>query len=66
MHRGKLEIAYRVRALWRRSLDSSLRPGKPATWRRGSGGRMVTNVEVREMQNAETTLAIIRERGRKG
>ena len=27
---------------------------------------MATNVEVREMRNAETILAIIRERGKKG
>jgi hypothetical protein len=30
-------IAYGARALWRRSLHSSLRTGKPSTWRREAG-----------------------------
>src|SRR5271157_5399349 len=35
---GKLRIAYGARALWRRSPHSSPSPGKPDTWRRGTGG----------------------------
>ena len=31
-------IAYGARALWRRSLRSSPRAGKPSTWRREAGG----------------------------
>src|SRR4051812_25346740 len=62
----KFRIAYRARAPGQRRPRSSPRPGKPATWRRGSGGQMAKSVEVREMRNAETTLAIIRERGKKG
>jgi len=34
----KLRIASGARALWRRSPRSSPRPGKPVTWRRGTGG----------------------------
>src|SRR5260370_15993723 len=37
---------------------------KPATWRRGAGNPMTAVAAVREMRNAETTLAIIRKRGR--
>lgn len=33
----KCEIAYGARALWRRSLRSSPRAGKPPTWRREAG-----------------------------
>ena len=33
----KREIAYGVRALWQRSLRSSLRTGKPSTWQREAG-----------------------------
>ena len=32
-------IAYGARALWRRSARSSPGPGKPVTWRRGTGGQ---------------------------
>jgi hypothetical protein len=37
---GKLKIACRARAPRRRSPHNSPRPGEPATWRRGAGGRM--------------------------
>ena len=64
-------IAYGARALWRRSARSSRRsndlpgrPGKPATGRRGTGDQDVQRWEVRVMQNAETVLGVIRERGR--
>jgi hypothetical protein len=33
----KFGIAYGARALWRRSLRSSPRTGKPSTWRRETG-----------------------------
>src|SRR5262249_34935218 len=52
-----------ARALRRRSLHSSPGPGKPATWRREAGGSMAASEEVRDMRDAETTLAIIAERG---
>jgi len=39
----KPKIAYGARALWRRSLRSSPRPGKPATWRREAGGEMTNS-----------------------
>src|SRR5688572_24180438 len=34
---SKRGIAYGARALWRRSLHSSPRAGKPSTWRREAG-----------------------------
>lgn len=37
---AKHTIAYGTRVLWRRSLHSSPRPGKPATWRREAGSSM--------------------------
>ena len=61
---GKLKIAYGTRVLRRRSLHSSPGPGKPATWRREAGGSMAATGEVRDMRGAETTLAIIAERGK--
>ena len=61
-----LKIAYRARAPGRRSLHSSPRPGEPATWRREAGSSMAVTEEVRDMRDAETTLAIIRERGKRG
>ena len=59
----KLKIAYRGRPPRRRSPQSSPRPGEPATWRRGAGSRMAADAQVREMREAETTLAIIADRG---
>jgi hypothetical protein len=37
-------IAYGARALWRRSFHSSLRTGKPSTWRREAGVSMSTGL----------------------
>src|SRR5712691_7891128 len=41
-------MAYRTRVPWSRSPRSSLRWGKPATWRRGTGGRHFERRRVRE------------------
>src|SRR5215472_6194375 len=63
-------IAYRARALWRRSAHSSRggyvppgRSGEPATGRRGAGGPEVQRGEVCVMQSAATVLDVIRKRG---
>jgi hypothetical protein len=71
--RDERGIAYRARALWRRSARSSRRsddlPGRtaaPSTGRRGTGDRTRNNRKVCEMQNAETVLGVLRERGRRG
>jgi hypothetical protein len=37
-HLTDCRIAYGARALWQRSFRSSLRWGKPITWRREAGG----------------------------
>ena len=55
-------IAYGARALGQRSPRSSLRAGKPSTWRRGTGVSTVRHGEVREMRDADTVLAVMRER----
>jgi hypothetical protein len=67
--RDERGIAYGARALWRRRPRSSRgshalprRTGKPSAGRRGPGDR--TSVCV--MQNAETVLGVLRERGRRG
>ena len=59
-------IAYGARAPGRRSRRSSPGPGKPATWRRAAGMQMARAEEVREMRSAETVLAIIHDRGKRG
>jgi hypothetical protein len=41
-------IAYGARALWRRSPHSSLRAGKPLTWRRGTGVAMTEHEGARD------------------
>src|SRR3954447_14666432 len=59
---GKSRIAYRARAPGRRSPHSSPGSGEPVTWRRGTGDRTAAAVEVREMRDAETTLAVLEDR----
>jgi hypothetical protein len=63
-------IAYGTRVLWRRrprssrrSHDLPRRAGKPPTGRRGPGDRTSPTREVCVMQNAETVLDVLRERG---
>src|SRR3954467_14472427 len=66
-------IAYGTRVLWRRRSRSSRwsharprRMGKPSTGRRRPGDRTSPPREVCVMQNAETVLDVLRERGRRG
>ena len=66
-------IAYRARAPGRRRPRSSRRSharpgraGKPPAGRRGPGDRTFEGREVCVMQNAETVLGVLRERGRRG
>src|SRR5260221_14093559 len=59
-------IACRARAPRQRSPHSSPRPGKPVTWRRGTGRRCVQEGEAREMREAAPILSIIRARGERG
>jgi group II intron reverse transcriptase/maturase len=47
-----------------RSPHSSPRQGKPATWRRRTGHSIVKNVEVCEMQRAETVLTILSQKAK--
>ena len=46
--------------------DPPRRTGKPSTGRRGTGDGTSTSREVCVMQNAETVLDVLRERGRRG
>jgi group II intron reverse transcriptase/maturase len=71
--RDERGIAYRARALWRRSARSSRRSDDlprravaPPAGRRGTGDRTCNDRKVCEMQNAETVLGVLRERGRRG
>src|SRR5713101_4974647 len=71
--RDERGIAYGARALWRHrprssreSNASSGRTGRPSTGRRGPGDWIFNNREARVMQNAETVLGVLRERGRRG
>src|SRR5215469_7007119 len=59
-------MAYRTRVLRSRSPHSSQNQGKPGTGRRGTGNIDSEIEEVCEMQDAQTLLAIIHERGKKG
>src|SRR5919199_6275086 len=66
-------IAYRARAPGRRRASSSRgsnappgSPGKPGAGRSGSGDLDNSDEKVCEMQNAETVLGVLRERGRRG
>ena len=71
--RDERGIAYGARALWRRrprssrgSHDRPRRTGKPSTGRRGQVIGHQRDREVCVMQNAETVLGVLRERGRRG
>src|SRR6266508_5550025 len=66
-------IAYRARAPGRRRANSSRgsnappgSPGKPGAGRSGSGDLDSSDEKVCGMQNAETLLGVLRERGRRG
>src|SRR5919199_4033066 len=66
-------IAYRARAPRRRRASSSRgsnappgSPGKPGAGRSGSGDLDNSDEKVCEMQNADTVLGVLRERGRRG
>src|SRR5206468_3748804 len=50
----------------RRSHARPRRAGKPPAGPRGPGDRTFEGREVCEMQNAETVLGVLRERGRRG
>src|SRR6266498_5029379 len=50
----------------RRSYDLPRRAGKPSTGRSRPGDRISQTREVCVMQNAETVLDVLRERGRRG
>ncbi len=56
-------MAYGGRPLRSRTTHSSRRLGNPSTGRRGGGGSIANKAEVRAMRNAETILAVIRDRG---
>src|SRR5947209_10356525 len=66
-------IAYGARVLWRHRPRSSRashaapgRTGRPSAGQRGPGDWIFNDREAREMQNAETVLGVLRERGRRG
>src|SRR6266542_5248542 len=71
--RDERGIAYGARALWRHRPRSSRasnaapgRTGRPSAGRRGPGDWIFNDREACEMQNAETVLGVLRERGRRG
>src|SRR6266571_5990188 len=71
--RDERGIAYGARALWRHRPRSSRasnaapgRTGRPSAGRRGPGDWIFNDRGACEMQDAETVLGILRERGRKG
>src|SRR6266516_3654024 len=71
--RDERGIAYGARALWRHRPRSSRasnaapgRTGRPSTGRRGPGDRIFEGRKVCVMQNAETVLDVLRDRGRRG
>src|SRR6266581_3877535 len=71
--RDERGIAYGARALWRHRPRSSRasnaapgRTGRPSAGRRGPGDWISNDREACEMQNAETVLGVLRERGRRG
>jgi hypothetical protein len=58
-------MLYGVRTLWARSDHSSLRWGKPITWRRGAGRGVQKVIRKSEMLTTQQYLELIQDRGRK-